>query len=179
MSFYITHCNTLQRTATHYMQHTASHCNTLQHTAPHCNTHVFFYWRDVGALWNFDMWVLFDWYVESGTLAQYKRDVRVAVWCSVLRCVALWCSVLHVVCCSVLHILICREWHSCANGGDETYNNYDSQNFQQVFTGVPVHVKHVFLGVSKHLNWFSRDQTESLSLSRVTRKTGISGDLNI
>jgi len=36
----MTHCNTLQRTATHCnaLQHTATHCNTLQHTATHCNT---------------------------------------------------------------------------------------------------------------------------------------------
>jgi len=50
----ITHCNTLQHTATHFkihsrvrhcpmavhyntLQHTATHCNTLQHTATHCN----------------------------------------------------------------------------------------------------------------------------------------------
>jgi len=34
-----THCNTLQHTATHCntLQHTATHCNTLQHTATHCN----------------------------------------------------------------------------------------------------------------------------------------------
>ena len=34
----ITHCNTLQHTATHCntLQHTATHCNTLQHTATHC-----------------------------------------------------------------------------------------------------------------------------------------------
>jgi len=54
-----THCNTLQRTATHTslqkneleqpysttqcntLQHTATHCNTLQHTAKHYNTHLF------------------------------------------------------------------------------------------------------------------------------------------
>ena len=52
-----THCNTLQHTSTHTLQHTASshdpnnvcarlhlvistHCNTLQHTATHCNTRL-------------------------------------------------------------------------------------------------------------------------------------------
>jgi len=36
---YVTHCNTLQYTATHCntLQHTATHCNTLQHIAIHCN----------------------------------------------------------------------------------------------------------------------------------------------
>jgi len=35
-----THCNTLQHTATHYntLQHITTHCSTLQHTATHCNT---------------------------------------------------------------------------------------------------------------------------------------------
>ena len=35
----VTHCNTLQRTATHCnaLQHTAIHCITLQHTATLCN----------------------------------------------------------------------------------------------------------------------------------------------
>jgi len=35
-----THCNTLQRTATHWWvceRDTATHCNTVQHTATHCN----------------------------------------------------------------------------------------------------------------------------------------------
>jgi len=37
---YISHCNTLQHTATHCntLQHTATHCNTLQRTATHCHT---------------------------------------------------------------------------------------------------------------------------------------------
>jgi len=34
----LTHCNTLQHTATHSCSHTATHCNTLRHTATHsCN----------------------------------------------------------------------------------------------------------------------------------------------
>jgi len=32
------------------------------------------------------------------------------------------------------------------DGGNQTQNNHDYQNFQQVFTGVPVHIKHVFKG---------------------------------
>ena len=36
-----------------------------------------------------------------------------------------------------------------AERGDRTRNNYDCQNFQQDFTGVPVHIKHVFSGVPK------------------------------
>jgi len=39
--------------------------------------------------------------------------------------------------------------HSCmcvytTDGGDRTENNYDCQNFQQVFIQVHVHIKHVF-----------------------------------
>ena len=40
-------------------------------------------------------------------------------------------------------------------GGDRTYNNYDYQNFQQVFTGVPVSFKQVCTGVPKIPNKFS------------------------
>jgi len=38
--FGVSHCNTLQHTATHCstLQHTATHCSTLQHTAAHCST---------------------------------------------------------------------------------------------------------------------------------------------
>jgi len=35
------------------------------------------------------------------------------------------------------------------DGGDRTSNNYDCQNFQQVFTGVPVHIKNDFTGVPR------------------------------
>jgi len=33
-------------------------------------------------------------------------------------------------------------------------NKYDCQNFQQVFTGVPVHVKHIFSGSTKFQTGF-------------------------
>jgi len=38
----ISHCTTLQHTATHCntLQHTATHCNTLHHTATHCPTTI-------------------------------------------------------------------------------------------------------------------------------------------
>jgi len=67
------------------------------------------------------------------------------------------------------------------DGGNRTSNNYDCQNFQQVFTGVPVHIKHVFSGLPKISNSFSfsRGYTESPSLKRSTRKSGRSGDPNI
>jgi len=47
------------------------------------------------------------------------------------------------------------------DGGDRTPNNYDCQIFQQVFTAVPVHIKHVFSGVPKISNRVSREKTES------------------
>ena len=43
------------------------------------------------------------------------------------------------------------------HGGDQTDNNYDCQNFQQVFTGVPVHIKHVVAGVFTIANNFLRE----------------------
>ena len=45
---------------------------------------------------------------------------------------------------------------SCAaDGGGRIENNYACQNFQQVFTAVPVHIKHVFTGVPKFSYKFS------------------------
>ena len=40
------------------------------------------------------------------------------------------------------------------DGGDQTLNDHDSQDIQQ---GVPVHIKHVFTGVLKISNEFSRE----------------------
>jgi len=56
--------------------------------------------------------------------------------------------------------------------GDRTLNNYDCQNFQQVFTAVPVHIKHVFLGVPKFSHRLSRESAEPPALKTESRKTG-------
>jgi len=65
------------------------------------------------------------------------------------------------------------------HGGDRTQNNYDYQNFQQVVTGVPVHIKHIFKGVPKFPYEFSRVYTESLSPKRSNGKIVRSRDINI
>ena len=65
------------------------------------------------------------------------------------------------------------------NRGDQTSNNYDCQNFQQLFTGVPVHIKRVFTRVPKSSNQFLGKWMESLSLKRSARKSGRSGDPNV
>ena len=65
------------------------------------------------------------------------------------------------------------------DGGARTWNNYDSQNIQQVFTGVLVHIECVFTGVPKISNKSSVEWVESLSLERSIRKTDRSGDPNI
>jgi len=52
------------------------------------------------------------------------------------------------------------------DGGDRTESNYDCQNFQQVFTGVPLHVKHVFPGVPKIPNKFSRRRINRVHVAR-------------
>jgi len=68
----------------------------------------------------------------------------------------------------------CVTSSTATHRGDRTSNNYDCQKFQQVFTGVPVHIKHVFSGLPKISNSFSfsRGCTESPSLKRSTRKSG-------
>jgi len=65
------------------------------------------------------------------------------------------------------------------DGGDRTSKNYDCQNFQLIFTGVPVHISHVFSGVPKISSRVSREYSESPSLKTESRKTGWSGDANI
>ena len=42
-----------------------------------------------------------------------------------------------------------QSYPNAADGGNWTSNNYDCQNTQQVVTGVPIHIKHIFMGVPK------------------------------
>jgi len=58
---------------------------------------------------------------------------------------------------SPLHPWCVQITHVPTDGGDRTKINYDCQNFQQVFTGVPVHIKHVITGVPKICNKISRE----------------------
>jgi len=53
-------------------------------------------------------------------------------------------------------ILSRSAWES-TDRGDRTWNHYDWQNTQQVFTGVPIQIKHVFTGVPQISNEFSRE----------------------
>jgi len=77
------------------------------------------------------------------------------------------------------HAYNCYTREGTIDRGDQTSKNYDCQNFQQLFTGGPVHIKHVFTGVPEISNKFSREWTESPSLKRSTRKSGRSGDPKI
>jgi len=57
------------------------------------------------------------------------------------------------------------------------WNNYDCQNFQQVYTGVPVHIKHVFTGVSNfhtsfHLSKRSPRHSKDLSGKLIVLEIG-------
>jgi len=52
-----------------------------------------------------------------------------------------------------VYIYICIA----TDGGDRTLNNYDCQNLQQIFTGVPVQIKHVFTGALTISNEFPRE----------------------
>jgi len=82
---HITHCNTLQHTATYCqtLQHTAKHCNTMQHTAAHCSTRQ-----------------------HSATQS------CAAVCCSMLHCVAVCCSMLQYYI-QLVHICILLV-HTCS-----------------------------------------------------------------
>ena len=74
------------------------------------------------------------------------------------------------------HAYNCYTREGTIDRGDQTSKNYDCQNFRQLFTGGPVHIKHVFTGVPEISNEFSRESTESPSLKRSTRKSGRSRD---
>jgi len=114
-----THCNTLQHIATQALelfwrhqvvseddclvlttlQHTATHCNTLQHTATHCNTLQHRHLSYFGDTKSFLKKIAsFSDEVELDVLTAHRIDeivahgVCVAVWCSVLQCVAVCCS---------------------------------------------------------------------------------------
>jgi len=64
----------------------------------------------------------------------------------------------------IIHTYDSYIWHHGQRRSDK--NNYDCQNFKQVFMGVPVNFKQVFTGVSKITNKFSLEWTGV----RVTRK---------
>jgi len=53
------------------------------------------------------------------------------------------------------HMNMSQETYT-TSGGDGTSNNYDCQNFEQFFTGVPVAFKPTFTGVPKIQNKVSR-----------------------
>jgi len=55
------------------------------------------------------------------------------------------------------HAYNCYTREGTIDRGDQTSKNYDCQNFQQLFTGGPVHIKHVFTGVPEISNEFSRE----------------------
>jgi len=123
-----THCNTLQHTTTHCntLQHTATHCNTLQHTTTHCST-------------------------LQHTAAHYNTLQHTTTHCNTLQHPATHCNTLQHTALCMIHSYVMNP----TNGGYRTSNNYDCQIFQQVFTGVPVHIKYVFSGAPKNSNRFS------------------------
>ena len=65
-----------------------------------------------------------------------------------------------------IHIYTCMITYVSTDGGDRTQNNSDCQNFQQVFTGVPVHIKHIFTKVPKISNEFSPEYKQSTRHSK-------------
>ena len=79
-SIFLTHCSTLQHTATHttapsnILQHTAAHCSTLRHTASHCIT---LYLQHIANRKNaFRAWFEFflDLKIESKILPKWKES---------------------------------------------------------------------------------------------------------
>ena len=91
--------------------------------------------------WSQSSWHLYDessWqlYDKSSTYKRFKNDVFLWIF-------------MHEIC--VIGFL-----KYTTDGGDRTQNSVDCQNFQQVLTGVPIHIKHIFTGVLTLSYNFSR-----------------------
>jgi len=116
----MTHCNTLQHTATHCnaLQHTATHCNTLQHTLQHTASEYvsIIFGDDVASGCPPSEEQQFMWSVRKSnntgmprvahpgvSLAFQQLDALLGVCCSVLQC-GVWCGVVWcgVVWCSMV-----------------------------------------------------------------------------
>jgi len=69
--------------------------------------------------------------------------------------------------------------HVSTDGEDRNSHNYDCQNIYQVFTGVPIYIKHAITGVPKIANDFSVEYTMSPSLRKSIGKTDRSRDPNL
>jgi len=160
------HCNTLQHTATHgnTLQHTATHCNTLQHTATHCITvrHTATHCNTLQ---------------HTATACNNLQHPATTHWTHCNKDVAPTCSVLWYTCkyawqyntlqhTATHYTDILQHTTIHCNTRVNMYrantrlcpsNNYDCQNFQQVFTGVPIHIKHVLTKVPQISNKFSRE----------------------
>ena len=121
--------------------------------------------------------------------------VHLYVWFNLFICIT---CLIHV--CETIHTHVLRDAFTCAlkcmhmctmsnlcvwhdayttHGGDLTLNNKDCQTFQQVFTGVPVHIKHDSTGVPKLSCKFSWVCTQSSSLKNSIRKTDRSREIQI
>jgi len=103
----------------------------------------------------------------------------IRVTCPINMCAMTYsCMTRLIQMCDVTYFYVSGLIHT-TNGGDRTWNNYDCQNFQQVFTEVPVHIKQLFTGVPQISNEFSREFMVSPSLKRSIRETDRSGHPNI
>ena len=88
--------------------------------------------------------------ITSGKWPIKITYLRMSTYACVLVCV---CEKECVCVCVRVCVFLCEcvsmyEWVQLSE--------YDCPNFQQVFTGVPVHIKHVFTGVLINSNQFSR-----------------------
>ena len=80
---------------------------------------------------------------------------------------------------AMMHSIWLWETRQCTDRGARTSSHFDCQNLQQVFTGVPVHIKKVFTRIPKISNEFLREYTESPLTKRSIRNTNRSEDPNI
>jgi len=79
----------------------------------------------------------------------------------------------------VLNKRTCPLFRGYHRGRRSYFIDFDCQNFQQVCTVVPVHIKHIFTGVPKFSYNFSIVETESPSLKRPNDQIVRSRDPNI
>jgi len=158
-----THARACTRAHTH--TRTQTHTHTLLHTHTHTG------WVDdvvvgVKVVWQTKQWAkaclfLSMWVslaIIYGMASSQRMEFATALYFAVRILIMIIITVSTkgsiIVCDSAL--LGCEtfnheyyHYYHSTNGGDRTLNNYDCQNFLQVFTEVPIHIKHVFTGVPK------------------------------
>ena len=92
--------------------------------------------------------------------------------CSHMRKVS---HIMDEACLPYAKFVLCARYarYHTTDGGNQPQNNYACQNSEQVFTGVPVNFKEIYMGVSTFQTSFNGSKRESPSLNWWTNRTTV------